>query len=166
MKRYLVALGCAAALGLAAYAYADSTLVVKPSEMKAGETKTIIDDGKTISVTRDGDKTVVKIDDAGKTEVLTITRQGDRIRITHDGENFRSFIVNPDTFKLPKTLIKPQQRTQTWFVCPKDHTMMRVPADKADQTFKCPVDGTTMEKRKGRGFTFFFDDNVFESEDL
>ncbi len=165
MTRYLVALGCAAALGMAAYAYADSTLVVKPSQMKAGESKTITDDGKTITVAREGNTTVVTIDNAGDTERLTITREGDRIRIGHDGDAFSTFIVKPEKFKMPE-IVTPQHRTQTWFVCPKDHTMMRVPAGKSDQTFKCPVDGTTMEKRKGHGFSFFFDDHVFESERL
>src|SRR5437763_170935 len=49
------------------------------------------------------------------------------------------------------------ERAQTWFVCPKDHAVLRVPEEKADQSWKCPVDGTEMEKRKGRGFAFLFD---------
>ena len=48
-------------------------------------------------------------------------------------------------------------RSLSWFVCPKDHTMLRVPEDKADQTWKCPVDGTEMEKKKARAFAFFED---------
>ena len=50
--------------------------------------------------------------------------------------------------------------------CGGCQTMLRVPEEKSDDTFKCPVDGTTMEKRKGRGFAFFFDDDVFESHDM
>ena len=44
--------------------------------------------------------------------------------------------------------------------------MLRVPAGKENESFKCPIDGTTMEKRKGHGFGFFFDDDSFESESL
>ena len=173
MKRALFALGSAVVLGLAAYAYADSTMIVKPTDMKEGETKTITDDGRTITVTREGNTTLVKIDEAGRTRRLTITRDGDEVRITHD----KAFMIGParrkiiidgvpfDDFIKPQTIL-PRRGNQTWFVCPKDHTMLRVPDGKEDQTFKCPVDGTTMEKRKGKGFTFFFDDSTFESHEL
>ncbi|HEY3056242.1 MAG TPA: hypothetical protein VGK31_09965 [Thermoanaerobaculia bacterium] len=177
MKRILLALASATILGLAAYAYADSTLIVKPSEMKDGETKTVTDDGRTITVTREGNTTHVKIDEAGKTQRVTITRDGDRIRIGHDGEGVRAFTIGPERRKIiidgvpfndfvKPQMILPRRGNQTWFVCPKDHTMLRVPEGKEDQTFKCPVDGTTMEKKKGRGFSFFFDDGLFESDEL
>lgn len=178
MKRSLYALAAALLLGFGAYLYADSTLVVKPSEMKNGETKTITDDGRTITVTREGDTTHVKIDDAGQVDRLTITRDGNRIRIGHSGDgDMRSFIVGPerrqiiiDGVPLDKFMdrepLRPRRGMQTWFVCPKDHTTLRVPAGKEDQTYKCPVDGTVMEKKKGHGFQFFFDDSTFESHEL
>jgi len=178
IKRILLALASAVIVGLAAYAYADSTLIVKPSEMKDGETKTVTDDGRTITVTREGNTTHVKIDEAGKTRRVTITRDGDHIRIGHDDEGISAFTVGPghrriiidgvplDEFMMKPQMVLPRRRTQTWFVCPKDHTMLRVPEGKEDQTFKCPIDGTTMEKKKGRGFSFFFDDGVFESNEL
>jgi hypothetical protein len=146
MSRYLVALGLAALAGLGTLAHADSTIVVKPSDLKPGDTKTITDDGNTITITREGGSTV--------------------IRIGRDGDHPRALVLGPDRHKILIDRFPEIPRTQSWFVCPKDHTMMRVPKDKADQTFKCPVDGTTMEKRKGHGFTFFFDDNFFDSEDL
>ncbi|HEX9161867.1 MAG TPA: hypothetical protein VF980_09190 [Thermoanaerobaculia bacterium] len=180
MKRHWLAAASALLIAAGAFAlYAGSTLIVKPSEMKSGETKTITDDGRTITVTREGNTTHVKIDDAGRTDRLTITRDGDRLRISHlDSGGNRSLIVGPerrkiiidgvplDEFTNPGTLVPKHRSAQTWFVCPKDGTMMRVPEDKADQTFKCPVDGTTMQKKKGRGFTFFFDDNIFHSSEM
>jgi hypothetical protein len=146
MSRYLVALGVAAIVGFGAFAYADSTIVVKPSDLKSGETKTITDDGNTITISRQGSSTV--------------------IRIGRDGDHPRALVLGPDRHKILIDRFPDFPRMQTWFVCPKDHTMMRVPKDKADQTFKCPVDGTTMEKRKGHGFAFFLDDNLFDSDDL
>src|SRR5207245_2719937 len=111
------------------------------------------------------------IEGAAKTRSLTVNRAEDgTIRI--DRESPRAMIIGPtgprvmiDGMELPSRTF-PGARMQTWFVCPKDHTMLRVPAGKENETFKCPVDGTTMEKRKGRGFGFFFDDDLFESESL
>jgi len=53
--------------------------------------------------------------------------------------------------------------TETWYVCPKDHTIVRIPKSKADDdaTYKCPLDGSPLEKRKGRGLLLMIEgDNV------
>jgi len=153
-------------------------LSINPSEMKDGETKTFTDDGKKVTVRREGDATHVTIEGANGTKTLTITNDGSDVRIEgFDGERHK-IIVGSDRprvlidgmdFKglgdVPRHGLIPR-KAQTWFVCPKDHTMLRVPEEKSGDAFKCPVDGTTMEKRKGRGFGFFFDDAVFESHDL
>lgn len=55
--------------------------------------------------------------------------------------------------------------SETWYVCPKDHTMVRIPKSKADDdaTYKCPLDGSPLEKRKGRGVLFMIEgDNVID----
>lgn len=184
MKRYWTALLCAVllAVGVVAMSAEESTsLSIQPSEMKDGETKTFTDDGRTITVRRDGNSTEIRIDSADKTDTLTITREGNRIRIGRaDSDGMRSFVLGPerrriivdgtplpDLEHLPKfRKFPPSQKATTWFLCPKDGTMIRVPEEKADQTFKCPVDGTTMEKRKGRGFTFFMDEDVLDSNVL
>ena len=136
--------------------------------MKSGETKTFTDDGNTITLRRDGDSMSIKIEGAGNTRSLTITKADGAITIDR-GTRHKLMIVGPDHFQTFDTLPHgmPQfGHTQTWFVCPKDHTMLRVPDGKEDDSFKCPVDGTAMEKRKGHGFSFFFDDDFFRSEDL
>ncbi|HEX6176975.1 MAG TPA: hypothetical protein VF057_01350 [Thermoanaerobaculia bacterium] len=178
MKRTLSLVACAVVLvGAAALSAAESstTITVKPSDMRDGESKTVTDDGRTIIVRRDGDTTRIEIEGAGKTESLTITREGDRIRIGRIGpDGTRSLIVPhrnrvlidgfslDDLEKAPKLRAIPGDRMQTYFVCPKDKTTLRVPKEHAEESFKCPVDGTTMEKRKGHGFTFFFDDSAIE----
>jgi hypothetical protein len=168
MKRYwLIAL---AALVFTAVAYArssGSSITVTPQEMKNGDTKTFTDDGTTITLRRDGDSIDVKIDGAGDAKHLTITRADGDITIDRDGIK-RMIVIGPDRFQfntVPHAMPK-IAKSQTWYVCPKDHTMMRVPEGKDSDTFKCPVDGTTMEKRKGHGFTFFFDDDLLNSEAL
>jgi hypothetical protein len=101
---------------------------------------------------------------------LTVSRAEDgTIRIERDGHS-RAFVIGPSGPRIMMDGIEGLPRrpfganAQTWFVCPKDHTMLRVPAGQEDKTYKCPVDGTTMEKRKSHGFAFFFDD--FETDSL
>ncbi len=182
MKRYVTAFICALLLliaGAVLYAGNTSTLTIEPSEMKDGETKSFTDNGRAITVKREGNTTHVQIADADKTEQLTITREGNRLRIGRiDSDGGRSFVIGPgrrriiidgmpfEDFPDVPRFDLPKKKMQNWCVCPKDHTMLRVPEGKEDQTYKCPIDGTTMEKRRGRGFTFFFDDDLFESNVL
>ncbi len=171
MKRYAIfaiLLLFVVAGAVAAYAvdrHSSSRLTINPSEMKDGETKTFEDDGRKVTVRRNGDTTHVTIEGADGTKTLSITSDGSEVTIDRDGIKRRKMLMIGPGLDLPRYEMLPR-KAQTWFVCPKDHTMLRVPEEKADQTFKCPVDGTTMEKRKGRGFAFFFDDLLFESHDM
>ena len=128
--------------------------------MRDGEAKTVMDDGRTITVRREGDTTRIEIEGAGHTERLSITREGDRIRIGRQGDGSRSIIIGHGRAeRLPLFSSIPGGKSQTFFVCPTDKSMLRVPEEKSGQTYRCPVDGNTMEKRRGRGFTLFFDDS-------
>jgi len=164
MKKFLFLLG---ALVIAAAAYASTTITVTPSSMKNGETKTLTDDGTTIKVTRDGDAMNIKIEGAGESRTITVTRGGDGdIRIDRDGRRGRLRIVTPDVVVPPVHVPRfHESHFGTIYVCPKDGTTLRVPEDSKEKEFKCPVDGSTMEKKKGKGFSFYFDDNAFESFD-
>jgi len=168
MQRHrLIILAVFLLLAITAMAYArssGSSITVTPAEMKDGETKTFTDDGRTITLRRDGDTIQVKVEGAGETKSLTITKADGTITIDRDGVRRRIMIAAPD-IAMPRIMPR-AGRTQTWYVCPKDHATLRVPEAKESDTFKCPVDGTTMEKRKGHGFSFFFDDDFFSSEDL
>jgi hypothetical protein len=175
MKHFRFLLVLVVLLGAAVAVYASSTIVVKPSDMKSGETKTIVDDGKTIRITRDGDSMKVVVEGAGKSKEITIEndRDGDvRIIRAGDDEVLRidptrrgghRIIINGQPLRdlLDEHVIRPRH-ADTWFVCPKDHATLRVPEVKEGATFKCPVDGTTMEQRKGRAFSLFFDDEAFD----
>ena len=151
--------------------YAHSTFSIKPAELKDGETKTFSEDGRTVTVRRDGDRIVVNIDKAGEAKKLVIVN-GDsgEIKIDAAGEGLRSLVIGPERRRIvinDRALedlphVRPL-RMQSWFVCPKDGTALRVPEDKQDESFKCPIDGTPMEKKKAPGFTFFFGDGDFDS---
>ena len=161
MKRTFAALGCVALLaagGAALHADSSSTLSLEPSKMREGETKTFTDDGQTITVRREGNATSIRLEGADKTDRITITREGGRIRILRAGDVDHRIFVDEITRDLPR--IKPLRAPGALHVCPKDQTTLRVPKADDDATFKCPVDGTTMEKRKGRGFTFLFEDGA------
>ncbi|HVS31318.1 MAG TPA: hypothetical protein VMS98_07670 [Thermoanaerobaculia bacterium] len=171
MKRLSTSLVCALVLatGAAAVLYADSSsqLSIEPSAMRDGETKSFTDDGRTITVRRDGNTTHIRIDNADKTEKLTITRDGRGIQIGHLGHGStviaprgRQIVIDgmPLDEMIPKFRSLPPREMSTFYVCPNDKTTLRVPEAKENAKFKCPVDGAEMEKKKGRGFTFFFDD--------
>lgn len=145
---------------------AETRLTISPSDMKDGETKTLVDGDATITLKRSGDNLDVNIQGAGKTQHVVIKRDDGTIVIERNG--VRRKIEMPDMeiprFEMPPMpkLVMPEppmrHMRQTWFVCPKDHTMLRVPTDKSNESYKCPVDGTKMEKRRGAAFEFFWDD--------
>ncbi len=148
-----------AALVYAEESHGSTKLTIEPSQMKDGETKTLVDGDKTITVKKTGDSVDIKIEGAGKTRTITLNNSGGNISIFKgDGFGYKMIPGAPKVLidrEMPR--FEQMERAQTWFVCPKDHTMLRVPEEKADQSWKCPVDGTEMEKRKGRGFALFFD---------
>jgi hypothetical protein len=153
---------------VATAAVASTVITIDPSEMKSGETKTIVDGDKTIKLSKDGEEMVVRIEGAGKTRKITITHDADGVRIVRGDGSERTWVVPPiiEGFGMPEgarafRFKSPMKRTV--FVCPKDHTTLRVPTDKLDETYKCPVDGTVMEKKKTSGLEFFFDDIDGES---
>ena len=162
-------LSIAVLLSIAVTALARSSgtsITVTPNDMKSGETKTFTDDGRTITVERDGDSMRIRIEGAGDTRSLTITKQDDgSIILDRDGAEPRHRRIYTFDMNFPKGRAHPA-RMKTWFVCPRDNTTLQVPEGKENETYKCPVDGTLMEKRKGHGFTFLFSDDFFSGEDL
>lgn len=138
-------------------AYGATKLTIEPSQMKDGETKTLVDGDKTITVHKSGDNLDIKIEGAGKTRTITLNNAGGDLHIFRDGTAWKTIPMPEGRVLLDQHFESLMPKAQTWFVCPKDHTMLRVPEDKADQTFKCPIDGTTLEKKKGRGMALFFD---------
>lgn len=151
MKRLSIAL--LLLLATAAVAWAATAITVNPSEMKNGETKTLVDGQKSITVRRDGDDVHIKIEGGGAMHSLTITRSGDNFRIER---GLDGLLIEPRAnvfrWRAPAA--------QTWFVCPNDHTVLRVPKGEEDRVYKCPIDGARMEKRKSLGFGFLFDDDA------
>jgi len=121
-----------AVLLAAAVVYGATSITVNPSEMKNGETKSLIDGRNTITISRDGDDIGVKIEGAGVTRSLTVTRDGGDVTIERAGVRGGSFVAR-----------------RVWLVCPKGDTALRVPRESADRLYRCPIDGAIMERRSG-----------------
>lgn len=174
MKRAIIAVGILLAVIAVGVAYgadeeSSSSLVIRPSTMRDGETKTLIDDGRKITVKRNGDAVNIEIEGAGQTRKLTIVKTGDQDIVIdpEDSDTRRRVVIGPGSSRilidgLPGLSDKKRPFTENWFVCPKDNSMLRVPEAKEDATYKCPVDGTTMERKKGRGFTIWMGDGSLE----
>jgi hypothetical protein len=81
---------------VAAVLYGATSISVNPSEMKNGETKSLVDGRNTITITRNGDDLNVKIEGAGLTRSLSITRSGDDIHIERAGVRGGMFVVPKD----------------------------------------------------------------------
>src|SRR5205823_14077339 len=67
----------------AAFVYAEEShgstkLTIEPSQMKDGETKTLVDGDKTSTVKKSGDGVDIKIEGAGKTRTITLNNSGGR----------------------------------------------------------------------------------------
>jgi hypothetical protein len=129
MKRFRFLLLLAVLLSAGAAVYA-----------KSGETKTIVRDGKTIRIT------IIDGDDDDDFD-FDVPRHGRSRDIIINGRPLSEILDLP---------LMRGHRNDAWFVCPKDHAMLRVPEPKEGDSFKCPVDGTTMDKRKAPAFSVFF----------
>lgn len=134
---------------------------------KAGRTESL-------TIVRDGDSVRIERGDGVSTFVYGPGSDSLRRRIIIDGKPldldhplFRAlprdgsaprerFNIEPlPRFdRLPRGEASPRHKLQSWFVCPKDQTMLRVTEDAEGKEYKCPVDGTVMEERRARGFFF------------
>lgn len=177
MKRAVLAVGILLAVIAVGVAYGveledSSSLVIRPSTMREGETKTFIDDGRRITVKRNGDAVNIEIEGAGETRKLTIVKTGDQDIVIEPEDSRRKVqVIGPGASRilidgLPGVSDKKRALTENWFVCPKDNSMLRVPDAREDATYKCPVDGTTMERKKGRGFTIWMGEGSLEGTRL
>jgi len=75
----------------AAFVYAEEShgstkLTIEPSQMKDGETKTLVDGDKTITVKKSGDSVDIRIEGAGKTRTITLNNSGGNISIFKGGD--------------------------------------------------------------------------------
>jgi hypothetical protein len=139
---------------------------------------------RTVSIARDGNTVVVRIDEGKRTDTVTMTRgESGELSIAHqdngaprqilgldrrpvivDGIDLEPFLAG-NLLGTQKTApkVRPPQPDRRYddrsgaryYVCPKDETMVRVPAGRAPAELKCPVDGTPMKAGTGRDSAFF-----------
>lgn len=78
------------------------------------------------------------------------TPSAGRIPVVIDGMNVEPFLDGD----LVDRSIR-EHSLATYYICPKDRAMLRVPNGPAEAMFKCPVDGTLMRPGVGPSREFF-----------
>jgi hypothetical protein len=172
------------ALALAFLLFASTPILIDTHKLADGARDVRHEGSRTVSIARSGNTVVVRIDEGRRTDTVTMTRQEngelsiahqdngvprqmiglDRRPVIVDGIDLEPFLAGNllGTQKAaPKvTPPKPDRRYDEkngprYYVCPKDETMVRVPANRAPAELNCPLDGTPMKAGTGRGSAFF-----------
>jgi hypothetical protein len=134
-------------------------LVIDTSKLADGETMTATTpDGAKVTIVRKGDTRHVLVESNGQKDELSITPDRDGFRV---GSMRRQtgFLVRPQKIVIDGVPVEPfvdslliprsprSSRTQ-YFVCPNDETWVRVQTDQHDGELKCPIDGTTLQRKR------------------
>jgi hypothetical protein len=105
----------------------------------------------TVSVRRqDGHLSIGHTDNGKSPSFLAL----DRPRVVVDGIDLEPFLTGdagiPGRQAAPRPTPRDDESEYRYYVCPKDHSVLRVPSNaKRDSELKCPIDGTIM--REGTG---------------
>lgn len=146
-----------------------TSMVVRPSSMKQGEMKAMVDDGRKISIERRDNTVEVVIEGAAALDRLEVTSEDREIRVVRGGESGSSdnerkvTVIGPGgtgiSIGLPGEKRDDgrgnEKSDEAWYVCPRDSALLKVSAATEKTIFRCPVDGTPMERRKGRAYSFW-----------
>jgi len=140
---------------------APSTYGFDTSDLKAGEARVFTLDG-TVRVTlrRDGEVRRVTVERLGIINEYTLEPVDGVLQVTRRNID-QGLILSPhriivDGVNLEGSLRFPESRGKALFyICPKDHTMLRIPHSDHDGQFKCPVDGTPMRPSSGPTSPYF-----------
>lgn len=172
------------ALALAFLLFASTPIVIDTTRLADGASDVRIEGNRTVTVARMGTTITVRIDEGKRVDTVTITRQpGGELSIAHsdngqsrpvialdrrpvivDGVDLEPFLAGnflgmqqtPEAEVVPP---QPERRdtrgTPRYYICPKDETMVRVPAGRAAGDLMCPLDGTPMKSGTGRDSQIF-----------
>lgn len=138
-------------------------LVIDTSKLADGETMTAATpDGAKVTIIRNGDTRHVLIESRGYKDELSITPDGDGFRVG-SARRQTGFLVRPqkividgvpvepfvDNLLIPRSPRSPRGSSGTqYYVCPNDDTWVRVQTDQHDGDLKCPIDGTTLQRKR------------------
>lgn len=172
------------ALALGFLLFATSPIVIDTTKLADGAREVRREGSRTVSVARDGDTVVIRVDEGKRVDTVTITRNPDgQLSIGHrdngeprqlialdrrpvivDGIDLEPFLASNAVPPPPNSIapLPPQPEPERgyrgaprYYVCPKDETMVRVPAGRTPGELKCPLDGTPMRAGTGRDSQIF-----------
>lgn len=121
-----------------------------------------LDDSVTVTIRRDGEIRRITVERLGIRNEYKLEPVNGVLEVTcKDLE--QGLALSPDRITIDgvtldgslRPLAPDMRRKATYYICPKDHTMLRVPHSDHDGDFKCPVDRTPMRPGAGRTSPYF-----------
>lgn len=121
-----------------------------------------VDDSVRVTIRRDGEVRHVTVERLGIRNEYKLERVNGVLELTWkdvaQGLVFSPHRILVDGVTLDGSLPVPSpdlRKKATYYICPKDQTMLRVPHSDHDGEFQCPVDGTPMKPSAGRTSPYF-----------
>ncbi|MGZ5433309.1 MAG: hypothetical protein ACXW31_00810 [Thermoanaerobaculia bacterium] len=175
------------ALALVFLLFASTPIVIDTTKLADGARDVRREGGRTVSVSRDGETVVVRIEEGKRVDTITmkweasgqlsISRRDngearpiialDRPPVIVDGIDLEPFMAGnllgtqkKDGKVYEFSVPQPERRRHAqsgprYYTCPKDETMVRVPAGRGPAELNCPLDGTPMKAGVGRDSQIF-----------
>lgn len=138
-------------------------IVIDTTGWRPNQAQVVMVDATTrVTVARNGDVRHVTVERLGITNRYTLEPVDGELQVTSADIQGR-LILSPDRIvvdgvsldKAPQPLSPRSKAKPRYYVCPKDQTMLRVPHDRHNGEFKCPVDGTRMKPAVGHQSAIF-----------
>jgi hypothetical protein len=163
-------------LALSFLLFATSPIVFDTTKLADGAADVRVEGSRKVSVSRSGDTVAVTVTEGKRVDTVTLTRQAsgqlsigrsdngaprqllplDRRPVIVDGLDLEPFLagnfIGQQTTPAPRNVTPPSaQKDQrpTYYVCPKDETMVRVRPGRGPAELLCPLDGTPMKAGTG-----------------
>ncbi|HEX6097730.1 MAG TPA: hypothetical protein VF432_15495 [Thermoanaerobaculia bacterium] len=163
-------------LALSFLLFATSPMVFDTTKLADGASDVRLEGSRTVSVTRTGETVTVRVEEGKRVDTVTLTRKaGGEVTISHkdngeprrllplgrqpvvvDGIDLEPFMAGnffgTQTMAAPREVPPPPARNErrpTYYVCPKDETMVRVRPGRGPAELFCPLDGTPMKAGTG-----------------
>ena len=161
-----------------------ATIQFDTTKLPDGGTDAKLAGSRRVMVEKRGDETIVTVEEGERVDTIRLTRIDgqlekvtagnngktrpflamDRPKVVVDGLDLEPYLkgaagVRNETHFSPlprnKHRYERSPMRQREYMCPKDGSVLRVPTNAPQTTFKCPVDGTPMEPGIGPGNRFW-----------
>lgn len=164
-------------LALSFLLFATSPIVFDTTKLADGAADVRVEGSRKVSVGRVKNTVTVTIEEGKRVDTVTLTRKADgQLSIGHtdngakrqilsldrrpvivDGIDLEPFLagnfMGQQTVPMPRNVTPPppaqKDQRPTYYVCPKDETMVRVRPGRGPAELLCPLDGTPMKAGTG-----------------